>query len=177
MELKGAPGCSTKTVEGIAYVIPVNDPEHGPFPEFSPERYKEFAGKGMILVTNARLAPTEDKWILASKGVIQEVGSKTTHAVIVCTGAGIGAIAGVSYATSKIKTGQKIRMNGPQGLVEILDEKISALPGIAAPAATEQMPAGLSVTQQMRWRIQQQMKANGIIPPNEVQDQMKKSGF
>jgi pyruvate,water dikinase len=42
------------------------------------------------------------------------------HAAIVCREYGLPAVAGTGSATSRIKTGQMIRVNGVSGEIEIL---------------------------------------------------------
>jgi pyruvate,water dikinase len=48
------------------------------------------------------------------------------HAAIVCREYGLPAVAGTGSATSRIKTGQMIRVNGVSGEIEILEAPLSA---------------------------------------------------
>jgi len=44
-----------------------------------------------------------------------------SHAAIVCREYGLPAVTGTGFATSLIKTGQRIRVDGSSGTVTILD--------------------------------------------------------
>lgn len=60
----------------------------------------------------------------SARALVTEVGGLMTHGSVVAREYGIPAAVGVEDATKKIKTGQRIRVNGDQGFVEILsDEK------------------------------------------------------
>jgi pyruvate,water dikinase len=76
--------------------------------------------KGDILVTPY----TDPGWTplfpLAS-GLVTEVGGLMTHGAVVAREYGIPAVVGVDRATQKIRDGQRIRVNGTQGFVEIID--------------------------------------------------------
>ena len=51
-----------------------------------------------------------------------EIGGLLTHGTVVAREYGIPAVVGVSDATKKIKTGQKIRVDGNTGFVMIIEE-------------------------------------------------------
>lgn len=53
-------------------------------------------------------------------GLINEVGGVMSHGSLVAREYGILAVVGVIDATKKIKTGQRIRVHGDSGYVEIL---------------------------------------------------------
>ena len=76
--------------------------------------------KGDILV-----APyTDPGWtplFLLAAGLVTEVGGLMTHGAVVAREYGIPAVVGVDNATRKIQDGQKIRVDGTQGFVEILE--------------------------------------------------------
>jgi len=78
---------------------------------------------GKILVT----ITTDPAWspvlaILGSEGgLITEVGGLLAHGAIYAREMNIGAVLNVPHATQIIKTGMKVRVNGPKGIVEILD--------------------------------------------------------
>lgn len=76
--------------------------------------------KGDILV-----APfTDPGWtplFVSASGLVTEIGGLMTHGAVVAREYGIPAVVGVDDATRKIQDGQKIRVNGTQGFVEILD--------------------------------------------------------
>ncbi|WP_028775844.1 phosphoenolpyruvate synthase [Shimazuella kribbensis] len=56
-------------------------------------------------------------------GLVTEVGGLMTHGSVVAREYGIPAVVGVEDACKRIKNGQKIRVDGTQGYVEILSEK------------------------------------------------------
>jgi len=74
---------------------------------------------GDILVTRF----TDPSWtplFTTIKGLITEVGGFTTHGAVVAREYGLPAVVGVENAVSLIKDGQRIRVNGTEGYVEIL---------------------------------------------------------
>jgi len=74
---------------------------------------------GDILVT----AFTDPSWtplFVAIKGLVTEVGGLMTHGAVIAREYGLPAVVGVENATRRIKDGQKIRINGTDGYVEIL---------------------------------------------------------
>jgi len=74
---------------------------------------------GEILVaptTSPSWAPAFQK----IKAVITDVGGVMCHAAIVCREYGLPAIVGTGSATSRLKTGQRIRLDGSNGEIEIL---------------------------------------------------------
>jgi len=54
------------------------------------------------------------------KAVVANVGGMMSHAAIVCREYGLPAVMGTGFATQLIKTGQKIKVDGNKGVVEIL---------------------------------------------------------
>jgi len=76
--------------------------------------------KGNILV-----APyTDPAWTMLfplAAGLVTEVDGLMTHGAVVAREYGIPAVVGVDNATHKILDGQKIRVNGTHGYVEILE--------------------------------------------------------
>ncbi len=74
---------------------------------------------GDILVT----AYTDPSWtpvFVSIKGLITEVGGLMTHGAVIAREYGLPAVVGVEDATRLIKNGQRIRVNGTEGYVEIL---------------------------------------------------------
>jgi pyruvate,water dikinase len=72
-----------------------------------------------ILVTTY----TDPSWtplFLAIKGLVTEVGGLMTHGAVIAREYGLPAVVGVEHATSLIQDGQRIRVNGTDGHVEIL---------------------------------------------------------
>jgi pyruvate,water dikinase len=74
---------------------------------------------GDILVT----AYTDPSWspvFLAVDGLVTEVGGLMTHGAVIAREYGLPAVVGVQHATRLITDGQRIRVNGTEGYVEIL---------------------------------------------------------
>ncbi len=55
------------------------------------------------------------------KAVVTDIGGVMSHAAIVCREYGLPAVVGTGRATSEIRTGQTIRVDGTNGLVTVLD--------------------------------------------------------
>jgi rifampicin phosphotransferase len=75
--------------------------------------------EGDILVT----AFTDPSWtpvFLSIKGLVTEVGGLMTHGSVIAREYGLPAVVGVEHATQLIKDGQRIRVNGTDGYVELL---------------------------------------------------------
>jgi rifampicin phosphotransferase len=75
--------------------------------------------EGDILVTTF----TDPSWtplFVTVKGLITEVGGLITHGAVIAREYGLPAVVGVEDATRLIKDGQRIRVNGTQGYVELL---------------------------------------------------------
>jgi pyruvate,water dikinase len=60
--------------------------------------------------------------LLAKNARLDDVGGMVTHGAIVAREYGIPAVVGVHQATSRLKTGQRIQVNGSTGEVIILSE-------------------------------------------------------
>lgn len=72
-----------------------------------------------ILVT----AYTDPSWtpaFVAIKGLVTEVGGLMTHGAVIAREYGLPAVVGVEHATRRIRDGQRIRVHGTDGYVEIL---------------------------------------------------------
>ena len=77
--------------------------------------------KGDILVTSF----TDPSWtplFISIKGLVTEVGGVMTHGAVIAREYGLPAVVGVENATRRIKDGERIRVNGADGYVEILDQ-------------------------------------------------------
>ncbi|WP_460855147.1 rifamycin-inactivating phosphotransferase [Nocardiopsis coralliicola] len=75
---------------------------------------------GDILVT----AYTDPSWtplFVSAGGLVTEVGGLMTHGAVIAREYGLPAVVGVDGATRAIRDGQRIRVNGTDGYVEILD--------------------------------------------------------
>jgi pyruvate,water dikinase len=55
------------------------------------------------------------------KGVVTDIGGVMSHAAIVCREYGLPAVVGTGHATSQIRTGQLVSIDGSAGTVTILD--------------------------------------------------------
>ena len=53
------------------------------------------------------------------KGLVTEVGGLMTHGAVIAREYGIPAVVGVENATKLIKDGQRIRVNGTDGYLEL----------------------------------------------------------
>jgi pyruvate,water dikinase len=76
--------------------------------------------EGDILVT----VFTDPSWtplFVSVKGLVTEVGGLMTHGAVIAREYGLPAVVGVENATRVIRDGQRIRVNGTEGYVEILE--------------------------------------------------------
>ncbi len=99
---------SPGVVEGVAHVV--RDPQ------------KETLQPGEILVAEF----TDPGWtplFINAGGLVLEIGGVLTHGAVVAREYGIPAVVGVRGATRKIRTGQRLRVDGNRGIVEILNEE------------------------------------------------------
>lgn len=106
-ELNGA-AASPGTVEGVARVVRT-------LAELADVR------DGEILVcgsTSPAWAPIFSK----IQATVTDVGGVMSHAAIVCREYGLPAVVGTGRATSMIRTGQTIRVNGTAGVVTLVEE-------------------------------------------------------
>lgn len=87
----------------------------------------------------AQLAPgeilvcpgTDPAWtplFMAAGGLITEVGGMMTHGSVVAREYGIPAVVGVHQATLRLRTGQRIRLDGTQGKIIVLEPEEAAGP-------------------------------------------------
>lgn len=53
--------------------------------------------------------------------VVTDIGGMMSHAAIVCREYGLPAVTGTGFATTKLKTGQRVRVDGGAGTVTVLD--------------------------------------------------------
>jgi pyruvate,water dikinase len=74
---------------------------------------------GDVLVT----AWTDPSWtplFVGIAGLVTEVGGQMTHGAVIAREYGLPAVVGVQHATRLIRDGQRIRVHGTEGYVEIL---------------------------------------------------------
>lgn len=75
---------------------------------------------GDILVT----AFTDPSWtplFVAIKGLVTEVGGVMTHGAVIAREYGLPSVVGVEHATQRIRDGQRIRVHGTAGYIELVD--------------------------------------------------------
>jgi phosphoenolpyruvate synthase/pyruvate phosphate dikinase len=75
--------------------------------------------KGEIVVC----VMTNPAWVVVFTkigGLVTDAGGALSHPAVVSREFGIPAVVGTGIATQKISTGQRIRVNGAAGIVEIL---------------------------------------------------------
>jgi phosphohistidine swiveling domain-containing protein len=104
--ITGHPGSSGR-VEGM--VRRIDSPDEGL--ELQP---------GEILVTST----TNVGWTLVfprAAAVVTDIGASLSHAAIVAREIGIPAVVGCGNATMRLRTGDRVRVDGGQGTVEILE--------------------------------------------------------
>ena len=80
---------------------------------------RPISSAGDILVT----AYTDPSWtplFVAITGLVTEVGGLMTHGAVIAREYGLPAVVGVEHATRLIRDGQRIRVHGTDGYVEIL---------------------------------------------------------
>ena len=68
---------------------------------------------------------TDPSWtplFLAAGGLVMEVGGLMTHGSVVAREYGIPAVVGVDQATTRLRTGRRVRVDGALGRIEWLDE-------------------------------------------------------
>jgi phosphohistidine swiveling domain-containing protein len=116
--IAGSPG----VVEGTARVVMTVD-------EF------DAVADGDILVCQM----TNPAWVvLFTKiaGLVTDTGGVTSHPAVLSREFGIPAVIGTSVATHRIRTGDRVRVDGSKGTVEILERAAEAAGATPAPAAT-----------------------------------------
>ena len=104
-ELTGM-AASPGLVEGIARVITSADE-------------LELLQDGEILVASIT-APSWAPVFGKIRGIVTDIGGMMSHAAIVCREYGLPAVTGTGYASSTIRSGQRLRVNGDTGEVAIL---------------------------------------------------------
>ncbi len=74
---------------------------------------------------------TDPGWtplFISAAALVMEVGGLMTHGSVVAREYGIPAVVGVLEATTRIQTGQRLRVDGNRGFVEILADEAAAEP-------------------------------------------------
>ena len=84
---------------------------------------------GEVLVA----ATTDPGWtplFLLAGALVMEVGGVVSHGAVVAREYGIPAVAAVPDATRRLRTGQRVRVDGGTGTVQVLDEEGAAPSGV-----------------------------------------------
>lgn len=106
--ISGSPG-SAGRVEGL--VRRIDAPEEG-----------DQLLEGEVLVT----AQTDIAWTLLfprAGAVVTDVGAPLSHAAIVARELGIPAVVGCGDATMRLATGDRVRVDGGRGIVEVIGDQ------------------------------------------------------
>lgn len=102
------------------YPIPeANDQENHVYVSVGHQQMMTHPMKPLGLVTSF----TDPSWtplFVSIKGLITEVGGLMTHGAVIAREYGLPAVVGVEKATTLIKDGQRIRVNGTEGYIEVL---------------------------------------------------------
>ncbi len=113
-QINGLPA-SVGVVEGTARVV------------LSPEEF-DAVEKDEIVVCRM----TSPAWVVLFtkiSGLVTDAGGMASHPAVVSREFGIPAVVGTSDATGRIKTGDRVRVNGALGRVDILTENVHAAKG------------------------------------------------
>lgn len=104
-ELTGM-AASPGTVEGVARII------------YTPEEVNDLQQDEILVapITAPSWAPVFPK----IQACVTDIGGMMSHAAIVCREYGVPAVTGTGFGTDKIKTGDRIRVDGSSGKVTIL---------------------------------------------------------
>jgi pyruvate, water dikinase len=124
LTLTGGPG-SLGVVEGKVRVLK----SELDLPELQP---------GEILVAPIT-APSWAPAFAVAAGVVTDIGGMMCHAAIVCREYGIPAVVGTGFATARLTTGQRVRVDGRVGTVTVLDDAPSD--GVRSPDTAQPVPA------------------------------------
>lgn len=99
---------SAGVVEGVVRVV------------FDPHGVQLVPGEILVCpATNPAWTPL----FLAAGGLVMEVGGMMTHGSVVAREYGIPAVVGVSQATTRLQTGQRLRVDGASGVITVLENQ------------------------------------------------------
>jgi pyruvate,water dikinase len=100
---------------------------------------------GEILVAPIT-APSWAPAFAVAAGVVTDIGGMMCHAAIVCREYGLPAVVGTGFATTRLTTGQRVRIDGKAGTVTVLEDEAddAAVPsgGGARPTTAETTATG-----------------------------------
>jgi pyruvate, water dikinase len=83
---------------------------------------------GEILVAPIT-APSWAPAFAVAAGVITDIGGMMCHAAIVCREYGLPAVVGTGFATTRLTTGQRVRIDGKAGTVTLLEDQTDGVRG------------------------------------------------
>ena len=118
--LYGITGASEKD-DGLSGCPASPGVARGPARIVARESELEHVRPGDIVVTTAA-APNWATMLRTAGALVTEVGGVMSHVAIVAREAGIPTVLGVSGATSALKTGQQIEVDGNAGTVTVLED-------------------------------------------------------
>jgi pyruvate,water dikinase len=101
-------GVSAGMIEGVARIV--HDPAEAALQS------------GEILVCPS----TDPAWtplFATAGGLIAEVGGRFTHGALIAREYGLPAVVSVAGATETVANGQRVRVDGDRGVVEVLDDQ------------------------------------------------------
>lgn len=117
----------------------------GPVKIIHSREQNDLIQEGDILVTEMT-TPDFVPAMKRAKGIITDTGGRTCHAAIVSRELGIPCVVGTGTATSKLKTGQIVTVDGAKGLVykgavkSAAQPDTAAKPAIGGSAISEEVP-------------------------------------
>ncbi|WP_028266896.1 PEP-utilizing enzyme [Arthrobacter sp. MA-N2] len=127
----GASDGATDKLNGIPGSLGIVE---GPVRVLRSEKDLPLLQPGEILVAPIT-APSWAAAFAVATGVITDIGGMMCHAAIVCREYGIPAVVGTGFATARLTTGQRVRIDGKAGTVVVLE------PALETETATEAAPA------------------------------------
>jgi pyruvate,water dikinase len=113
----GASDGATDKLNGIPGSLGIVE---GPVRVLRSEKDLPLLQPGEILVAPIT-APSWAAAFAVATGVITDIGGMMCHAAIVCREYGIPAVVGTGFATARLTTGQRVRIDGKAGTVVVLE--------------------------------------------------------
>ncbi|GAA4288303.1 PEP-utilizing enzyme [Georgenia daeguensis] len=100
---------------------------------------------GEILVAPIT-APSWAPAFAVAAGVVTDIGGMMCHAAIVCREYGLPAVVGTGFATTRLTTGQRVRIDGRAGTVTVLEDEAGAASGPPADGSAQAAAADATTT-------------------------------
>lgn len=127
----GASDGATDKLNGIPGSLGIVE---GPVRVLRSEKDLPLLQPGEILVAPIT-APSWAAAFAVAAGVITDIGGMMCHAAIVCREYGIPAVVGTGFATARLTTGQRVRIDGKAGTVVVLEPAPDTTPATDTAAA------------------------------------------